>query len=132
MGSTGSNLGYNSERLNNIENIRNNAEINRIAQEASAQKQLGERSWQPKLNEWVRGVSHDRVSNEIYNAPKGTVLRIYNRDGDYVADYTKTASGWSGSQAYKSNYVTPTDAKTPKSLAMRIAGFDIKVVKVGE
>ena len=43
--------------------------------------------------------------------------------------YTKTASGWVGSQQYKSAFRVPATANTANGFATQIVGKDIKIVK---
>lgn len=69
-------------------------------------------------------------AQQLFNAPEGTVIRMNTHvDGDYVGEYTKTASGWVGSQQYKSGFRVPATVKTANGFATQIVGKDIKIVK---
>lgn len=69
-------------------------------------------------------------AQQLFNAPEGTAIRMSTHvDGDYVGEYTKTASGWVGSQQYKSGFRVPATVKTANGFATQIVGKDIKIIK---
>lgn len=134
MGSVGGreNLGYNNSAMQRIENVRQRSETSRIAREASREAERGTRNWQPEEGQRIRDVSYERASNELFNAPVGTVITMdKHTSGDYVGEYTRTANGWTGSQRYRSSFRNPSTVSTAEGFAMQIVGNDIKVVKVG-
>lgn len=114
------------------ETVREKSERSRIVREATAEKAKGERNWSPDVGTKVKNVSYDRAKNELYNAPVGTVITMdEHNSGDYVGEYTRTRTGWVGSQKYQGGG-KPADVKTADGFAMQVKGKDIRVVKSGK
>lgn len=129
---TTTNLGYNDQRLANLEQIRENSETRRVAEEARRENEQGSRNWNPSEGAKIVSVSYAQAENLIFNAPVGTVITMDDHSsGDYVGEYTRTESGWQGSQRYRSNRVRPATVTTARGFAMQVAGNDIRVVTVG-
>lgn len=122
-----------TESLNErVKRVRQQSEQSRIAREAAAEKQKGQRNWNPEVGTRISNVSSERAANELYNAPIGTVITMDNHNtGNYVGEYTRTAEGWVGSQQYRTNRVKPATVKTAKGFAMQVSGNDVKVIKTG-
>lgn len=98
----------------------------------------GQRNTQPQASAQAQDTSmvkdYTNISyssaQQLFNAPEGTVIKMNTHvDGDYVGEYTKTASGWTGSQQYKSGFRIPPTVKTGTGFATQIVGKDIKIVK---
>lgn len=129
---TTANLGYNDQRLANLEQIRENSETRRVVEEARRENEAGSRNWEPTQGQRLSNVSSQRAENELFNAPVGTVITMDNHNtGDYVGEYTRTERGWEGSQRYRSNRQRPATVTTARGFAMQVAGNDIRVVTVG-
>ena len=139
MGSTGTgankstaNLGYNDQRLANLEQIRENSETRRIVEEARRQNEAGSRNWEPTEGQRLTSVSYEQAENELFNAPIGTVITMDNHNtGDYIGEYTRTERGWQGSQRYRTNRARPAFVTTARGFAMQVVGNDIRVLTVG-
>lgn len=129
---TTANLGYNDQRLANLEQIRENSETRRIAQEARRQNEAGVRNWEPTAGQRFTNVSYEQAENELFNAPIGTVITMDNHNtGDYIGEYTRTERGWQGSQQYRTNRQRPAFVTTARGFAMQVSGNDIRVLTVG-
>ena len=126
------NLGNNSQRLSNLEQIRENSETRRITEEARRENEAGTRNWEPTQGQRLTNVSYARAENELFNAPVGTVIQMDDHNtGDYVGEYTRTETGWQGSQRYRTNRSRPATVTTARGFANQVNGTDIKVLESG-
>lgn len=124
--------GENPEIMRRLEEIREQSEQRRIAEEARRERQLGSRTPSLTQGQNFSNVSHDRAANELYNAPVGTRIEMSNHNtGDYVGEYTRTANGWEGSQRYRTKRVKPANVTTSNGFAMQVSGNDVRVLEVG-
>lgn len=126
------NIGYDTDRMRNIENIRMQGEDMVAAAAAMRSERLGVRTPNLKVGTFI---SSDPTTLELetFNAPTGTVLKVTNNEGDYAYHYTKSSDGtWKGTQKFSSDYVKPKDAKTPSSFGSKLGSMLIKVEKVGK
>lgn len=79
-----------------------------------------------QIKERYNGIS-SKSARELFNAPIGTVIEISaHESGSYIGEYTKTTTGWVGSQRYRSNYVKPSDVRTENGFVLQIEGRDVR------
>lgn len=76
----------------------------------------------------IGNISYNEAE-KLFNAPIGTMYTMSEHNtGDYVGEYTRVKSGWTGSQRYRSSFKKPPMVTTAQGFAMQVVGNDMRRV----